>query len=170
MIEVFAVMFSLLSVLLAVRNNILTWPVGIVGIVLYFLVFKENGIVGNQYLQILFILQSIHGWYNWGRPTVNIDWLNRFGTVIGILVFLVNFLIVFLFGNTFIDSLTTSLSIVGILLLSYRKIDTWIYWIIADLLYVWFFITEGLYLSALLYFILFGLAIGGLIEWKKIKN
>lgn len=172
MIEVFAVMFSLLSVLLAIRNNILTWPVGIIGIILYFLVFKENGIVGNQYLQILFILQSIHGWYNWGKSRIlyyplKISWLsnyNRFN-------FIVAFSIIFIVLSCmlpFFDSITTSLSIIGILLLSYKKIDTWIYWIVADLLYVWFFIDEGLYLSAVLYFIFFGLAIVGLIEWKKI--
>lgn len=168
MIEVFAVMFSLLSVLLAIRNNILTWPIGIVGIIFFFLVFKENGIVGNQYLQILFLLQSIHGWYNWDSQTTNITWLSNYNRFNFSITFLIILIILLSFNLSFFDSVTSSLSVVGILLLSYKKIDTWTYWLIADLLYVWFFIDEGLYLSAVLYFIFFVLAIVGLIEWKKI--
>ncbi len=166
MIEVFAVMFSLLSVLLAIRNNILTWPVGIIGIIFFFLVFKENGIIGNQYLQILFLLQSIHGWYNWDSKTTNITWLSNYNRFNFSITFSVILIILLSFNLSFFDSITSSLSVVGILLLSYKKIDTWTYWLVADLLYVWFFIDEGLYLSAVLYFIFFVLAIVGLIEWK----
>ena len=127
-----------------------------------------NGIVGNQYLQILFLLQSIHGWYNWDSQTTNITWLSNYNRFNFSIAFSIILIILLSFNLSFFDSITSSLSVVGILLLSYKKIDTWTYWLIADLLYVWFFIDEGLYLSAVLYFIFFVLAIVGLIEWKKI--
>lgn len=63
--EVFAVIFLLLSVALAVKNNILTWGTGIISNVIYMYIFYNLNIFGNSFIQTVFILQSIHGWYRW---------------------------------------------------------------------------------------------------------
>ena len=60
--EVFAVIFLLLSVALAVKNNILTWGTGIISNVIYMYIFYNLNIFGNSFIQAVFILQSIHGW------------------------------------------------------------------------------------------------------------
>ena len=173
MIEIIAVVFSLLSVVLSIKNNILTWPVGIVGIIFYTILFYQNEIWGNMNLQFLFILQSIHGWYNWNKPNkYQISWYENNRNLISSTILLTIFVTIILLSindkSPFFDGITTSLSVIGIILLSFRKIETWIYWIIADSIFVWFFITENLYLSALVYFIFLILAILGLKEWKKI--
>lgn len=173
MIEIIAVVFSLLSVVLSIKNNILTWPVGIVGIIFYTILFYQNEIWGNMNLQFLFILQSIHGWYNWGKPNkYKISWLENSKNLISTTILLTIFVTIILLSINdkvpYFDGITTSLSIIGIILLSFRKIETWLYWVVADSIFVWFFITEKLYLSALVYFIFLLLAILGLKEWKKI--
>jgi nicotinamide mononucleotide transporter len=56
-------------------------------------------------------------------------------------------------------------------LLSMKKLESWILWIIADLLYIPFFIQSEHYLSAITYSIFLGLAVKGFIDWKKeLKN
>lgn len=66
-----------------------------------------------------------------------------------------------------LDSLTTSLSLTAMLLLARRKIENWIFWIIADLIYIPLFLYKGLYIASLQYFVFLILAISGYIEWKK---
>ena len=66
-----------------------------------------------------------------------------------------------------LDSLTTSLSLTAMLLLARRKIENWIFWIIADLIYMPLFLYKGLYIASLQYFVFLILAISGYIEWKK---
>jgi nicotinamide mononucleotide transporter len=173
-IEIIAVIFSLTSVILTVKNNILCWPVGIIGIIFYLLLFQENHIWGNMVLQVLFIVQSIFGWINWNKPSkYPISWIyphNR-GTVFISMLLLSFIMVIFLRENggkmPYFDGITTSLSIVAMVLLSYRKIDNWIYWIIADMIFIFFFYINSLYLSAGIYLVFLLLAISGLTQWKK---
>ncbi len=53
------------------------------------------------------------------------------------------------------------------ILLAKKKIDTWLYWIIVDILFVIFFLNEGNYLSSITYFVFLILAITGLKQWKR---
>ena len=71
----------------------------------------------------------------------------------------------------FLDSITTALSLTAMLLLARRKIENWIYWIIADIIYIPLFIYKELYITSFQYFVFLALAISGYMEWKKnLKN
>ena len=74
-----------------------------------------------------------------------------------------------LFGGklTTLDSLTTGLSIIAMFLMARKKLESWILWIIADILYIPLFIHNKMYLSSVTYFIFLILAINGFITWKK---
>lgn len=171
MIELIAVIFSLLSVYFTVKNNVVAWPLGIVGIIFYGLYFNNIGIIGNVYLQFLFFAQSIYGWYNWKKNEIKITSLSKSNSVNYVILTLISLVILY-FILTFVDSsftvfdtLTTSISITAMFLLSLRKIQTWYYWITVDFLYIIFFIYIGSYLSAATYSIFLILAIIGLKQW-----
>ena len=173
-IEIIAVVFSLISVILTVKNNVWCWPVGIVGIFFYMILFLQHNIMGNALLQLLFIAQSAYGWYKWGEPSkYPIKWLSggsRESVVgaTGLLVILFSIIIQNKGGqNPYLDGSTTALSIMAMLLMAYRKIDAWVLWIIADLIFIGFFYINGLYLSSGIYVIFLILATLGLFEWKK---
>ena len=68
-----------------------------------------------------------------------------------------------------LDSITTSLSLTAMLLLARRKVENWLYWIIADIIYIPLFIYKGLYITSLQYVVFLYLAIRGYDEWKKEK-
>jgi len=174
LIEIIAVLFSLSSVILTVKNNIWCWYTGLIGILFYSIIFYQNQLWGNMCLQGLFVLQSLLGIINWNKPikypTKWIDKKNRMVLFSG-----TSLLAVFVYIITksadghmpYFDALTTSLSIMAMMLMAYRKIDNWILWIIVDVIFVWFFYTNGLYLSSVIYFIFLLLSISGLLQWRK---
>jgi nicotinamide mononucleotide transporter len=173
MIELIAIIFSLLSIWLTIRRNIYCWLVGIIGIVCYFLIFLEDREWGNVSLQILFILQSIIGWITWNSNDnyKNVTKVkNKLYVIIPCLLFTLSYYLISsrLGGNNIIlDSMTTGLSIVGMSLLSMKKLEAWICWIIADILYIPFFINGGHYMSSFIYLIFLILAIIGYNNWKN---
>lgn len=174
LIEIIAVLFSLSSVILTVKNNIWCWYTGLIGILFYSIIFYQNQLWGNMCLQGLFILQSLIGIFNWNKPikypTKWVEKQNRMLLFSGtsLLAVLVYIITKAMGGNMpYFDALTTSLSIMAMMLMAYRKIDNWILWIIVDVIFIWFFYTNGLYLSSIIYFIFLLLSISGLLQWKR---
>lgn len=173
-IEIIAVIFSLLSVVFAVKNNILTWPFAIVGVTFYGIFFYQNHIWGNMFLQIPFLVQSIYGWTKWDETNeIKVEQLEKHDrNILAISSFLLTTLITFTLIMTgdkspYFDGITTSLSLIAMTLLAKKKIDNWLYWITADFLFVIFFLNEEDYLSSITYFVFLILAITGLKQWKK---
>jgi nicotinamide mononucleotide transporter len=174
LVEIVAVFFSLLSVVFAVRNNVLTWPFALVGVTFYGIFFYQNHIWGNMFLQIPFLIQSIYGWLKWeDKSEVKVEWLETHDkNIVAISSFLLTTFITFILLMTgdkspYFDGITTSLSLIAMALLSIKKINTWQYWIITDIMFVVFFLNEGNYLSSITYFVFLILAITGLKQWKK---
>ncbi len=64
-LEIAAVVFTLANVWLAVKQNIWTWPTGIASVILYGVVFYQSRFYSNAALQIIYLILSIHGWYEW---------------------------------------------------------------------------------------------------------
>src|ERR1700687_42409 len=60
-----AVLFPPANVWLAVKENIWTWPTGIVGVTLYLVVNYQARLYSNAGLQVVYLVLSIHGWYEW---------------------------------------------------------------------------------------------------------
>lgn len=173
-IEIFAVLFSLVCVILTIKNNILSWPIGIIGVVFYMILFSQEKLYGNLFLQFLFIGQSIWGWINWSKSNkFPIKWVSTNNKMymlwltFTLLIFIITILSEVNSSMIYLDAFTTTFSIVGTLLLSYRKIDAWIYWILADVIFIYMFIENGLYLSAIIYFIFLILSTIGLYRWIK---
>ena len=55
-------------------------------------------------------------------------------------------------------------------LMARRKVESWIFWIIGDLITIPLYFSKGLTISSIQYLIFLILAILGYISWKKILN
>lgn len=171
MIESVAVVFSLLSVIYTVRKSMWSWVYGLIGIIFYGILFYQTGLYSNLLLQGLFVFQSIYGMYNWKNnkengiiitETINYEEVSVYSVItLSLYILLSSFI-----KSTTLDSLTTAISIVAFYLLGKRKIENWIFWIIADLIYIYMFFSQGLYLSSVLYLIFLILCIIGYKKWK----
>lgn len=166
-VEIIAVLFSIISVGLAVKKSIHNWTTGIVGVVAYGIIFWQEQLYANLSLQLIFIVQSIYGYVKWKKSKEDnltddekISFLPWGG------LFLVSW---WFFESTrnphpFLDSLATVLSLGGMYYMIHRKALCWKWWIAADIVYVVLFLVCHLYLSACLYIIF------GLIAWEGWRN
>lgn len=174
-IEIIAVLFSLLSVIYTVKKSIISWIYGLIGIIFYSILFYQSKLYSNFLLQILFMFQSIYGIWNWGNNKedgtikVELSTHKELAISIGLISIISLILIEFLKSSHIIlDSITTSISIIAFYLLGKRKIENWIFWILADLIYIYMFFIQELYLSSGLYLVFLILCILGYKKWKNL--
>lgn len=177
-IEFLAVIFTLLCVWLTTKRHIFSWPVGLIGVGLYSIVFWNSKLYSDFGLQIVFLIQGIIGMTNWIKnreDTIHtkIEYLiplhRIFWILMGIIIYLIVSFLMYLYTDAsapWIDSFVAVFSLIANWLLAKRKIENWYIWIIVDIIYIGLFIYKELYLSSILYFILLILAIRGLNEWK----
>ena len=169
--EIIAVIFSFLSVILTVKENKWCWPVGIIGIIFYSIIFYQQNMMGNFWLQSIFLVQSLLGIRNWNKESriIYVKWVEdkTFLYTLTGLIYMIAITILESRGSNmvYLDAFTTVLSIFAMFLLSYKIIDGWYYWIIADIIYMWIFYSSELYLSTLIYFIFLCSSTIGLIKW-----
>ena len=72
--------------------------------------------------------------------------------------------------TAYVDTITTAIFFVAIYLMARRKVESWIFLIIGDLITIPLYFYKGLTISSIQYLIFLILAILGYISWKKILN
>lgn len=178
-LEIAAVAFTLAGVILAIYENIWTWPTGIAGVLLYLVVNWRAHLYANAILQIIYFVLSIHGWYEWlqggknktelhvSRATPRV-WL---ATIIGgALLTAPIWYLLLRTGNSaspVMDASTTAYSIVGQVLLNTKVLENWMVWFVVDVIYVVIYIQQSLYLTAGLYAVFVVLCVWGYIDWLR---
>ncbi|GAB2530007.1 nicotinamide riboside transporter PnuC [Rufibacter soli] len=180
--EVVGVITGLLCVWLAARQNIWTFPVALVSVLLYIMVFFDARLYADMGLQVMFAVLNIYGWYMWlhkgsqraERPVTRMTkkqwgWLLLFVPAFTLVLGL------YLHHNTnadlaYWDSATTAVSLGAQWLMSRKKLENWLIWIVVDAVYVPIYIYKELYPTALLYFLYLALAWWGYVDWKKSLN
>jgi nicotinamide mononucleotide transporter len=178
-LELFAVVITLAAVYLTTRQNIWCWPLGMVSVVLYALIFYQQRLYADMGLQGLYFALAAYGWWAWrhggedhGELQVSLASpraraiLAALGLVAGIAL-----------GRTlhrftdaslpFLDSTLTAFSIIGQWMQTRKLLEAWWIWLIVDVLYVGMFLFKGLYPTALLYAVFLYLAGLGLVEWRR---
>jgi nicotinamide mononucleotide transporter len=178
-LEWIAVILSAVSVFLSARENIWSWPTAIVSVAMYAYVFLRSGLYSDAGLQVFYLLISLYGWYEWLHGGENRSRLHvsrataktwtvsaAFGVVFWIALGLLTSRLKGV-SLPFVDSALATLSIVAQVMMTRKILENWILWIIADIAYVPMYIYKGLYPTALLYAVFLGLAIMGLIEWRR---
>jgi len=182
-LEILAVIFGFLSVWFSKNNNILVFPTGLVNTSIFvYLLFKWE-LLGDMIINAYYFIVSIYGWYYWTRknneeytPITKIDISEKkFISLIAILSCLFVSLMYSYFDKwsgvvSYIDILTTSIFFVGMWLMAKRKIESWIYWIIGDIISVPLYLYKGLAFTSFQYFIFTFIAIAGYYKWKNIYN
>lgn len=187
LIELIANGFSILAVWLTVRQNVLSFPVGIVGILAYAWMFSQQGLYGNLGLQAVFVAQNLYGWYHWlfGRggekrelPITRLTWVDRIWWLMAVgMIFPAMgwiFLRLAAFGwfsayarpeLAYADAFTMTISLLAQWLVTQKKVENWLLWLVANAAYIGMFLFLGMWLSAGTYVIFWFMAIWGWNEW-----
>ncbi|HYK76017.1 MAG TPA: nicotinamide riboside transporter PnuC [Daejeonella sp.] len=165
-------------VYLAAKENIWNWPVAIISVLAYSILFYEYKLYGDAVLQLYFLGTSIYGWYYWlqkkeevHRPVVSLSGKAFCGVILtGLLLSFILGLFLSRFTDTnvpYADGFCTAFSFVAQFLMTRKVLQNWILWIAVDICYVPLYIYKRLDLTALLYLLFLGLAIMGYMQWKK---
>ena len=179
-LEAGGLLFGLACVILLIRENIWTWPMGIIYVFISFVIFWQTKLYADFALHFVFLVLNIYGWYYWlhGQKQEEEELLvtTTSTKLIAILLILSAVGVVF-FGTlldrytdaslAYWDSTTSVLSIVGMWLTTRKKIENWYFWIAVDVLATGIYVVKGIYFYALLYLIYVGLAFSGLLTWRK---
>lgn len=182
-IELVAVVMTLIGIVLTIKEKISCWPVAIVGILAYLIVFIRARLYADATLQPIYVVQNIYGWWYWARggvrgqgqaPIVVLDWPSRLSWLAGTAV--VSVLVgagLARWTNAaapYADAALSTTSLVANWLLAKKILENWWLWIAVNIGYVILFWRKHLLLSAGLYAVLLALAAAGLIEWQRSQS
>lgn len=171
MIETIAVIFSLLSVYYSIKKSVFTWIWGMVGIIFYAVLFYEEKLNSNLWLQLIFLAQSLYGLFNWnknvGKNELMIKEMKGYEIFLSAQAVLFIFIILSTLNNSILDNITSSISIVALFLLSIRRLENWVFWIVADIMYIYMFYQNSNYQSSILYSVFLIMCIIGYKNWKN---
>lgn len=179
-LEWMAAITGLMCVWLTVKENIWCWPIGLVSAALYVIVFGQNRLYADMGLQCVFIVLQSYGWYAWlhggpdKEPLVVTQTPARTRLVLGaIFIAGTTLLADTLYRHTdaslpWVDSTQTVMSLIAQYLLSFKRIENWVLWIVVDVISVWMYHYKGLYVTMGLYAIFLCLATQGLVRWRKV--
>lgn len=179
LIELVGFVAGVVAVYLVVRENIWNWPIGIVNVALYaYFFFAIAQHLANAVLQIIWFAYLIEGWYRWLRGGENktelkITSIKRSHAIVGVVtIVLVTAILTPILTNlggmvAALDALTAAISLAAQFLLNRKVLQSWILWIIVDIIYIPLYFYRGYYATMVLYVIFLGLAIQGWIAWNK---
>ena len=190
-VELIGTILYLWSVWLISKRQVLTWPVGILSVLLYMVLFYQIRLYSDTLEQVYYLGASIYGWILWDKSSKDdgqikdvtygdgksiILWVAMTGIIsifAGILMGRIHLLLPVLFPEAasfpFLDAFTTIMSFTAMWLMARKRIESWIYWIFVDVIGIWLYFVKDVKFISLLYIILLIMAVNGLRSWQKAK-
>ncbi len=180
-IEILGAILGIVYIFFSIRQNILTWPVGLLTSILYVWVFLVSKLYADMGLQIYYVVISIYGWYEWlhgnqnnTQSTLKVSRLTtKLGSILSLITAMI-FVLIWIILKNFTDStvpvadaLATALSLVATWMLARKILEHWLIWIFVDVFSIGLFWYKELYPTVLLFVVYTVLAVVGFIEWKK---
>ncbi|MGP1446383.1 MAG: nicotinamide riboside transporter PnuC [Candidatus Limimorpha sp.] len=180
-IEAIAAVTGVVSIWLGRKANVLIFPVGIVSVLLYVYICYNARLYADMGVNFVYFVMSIYGWYNWIRPhkesksdRLPITFQGGKQRWISIGLALLMFVaLTFLLSHCtdsdvpVIDAFTTALCMMAMYLTTQKKVENWIYYIIADFISIPLYVYKGLVFTSLQYSIFLIIAIIALKSWRK---
>ena len=177
--EVLAVVTGIISVYLSTRENIWSWPTALVNVALYFVVFYETKLYADMGLQAVYFALSLYGWYEWlygGENRTELH-VSRTSSALSVRLAMIGVAFAAVLGTVlarftdaalpYIDSATTSTSLVAQWMMTRKILENWAVWVAVDVVYIAMFVFKRLYLTAGLYAVFLVLAVMGYVQWKR---
>lgn len=178
LLELIAFISGLLSVWLTLRMQVSNWPIGIVSVVCFAILFVEAKLYADALLQLVFVVLGIYGWWHWTRAARGINQLpvlritfEAMGIALVASVVLTALCAWVLLTWTdsplpWLDASILVLSLVATWAQARQLIECWWVWIAVDVISIPVYWSRALPLTALLYVLFLLLCVGGWRGWK----
>lgn len=189
-LEILGTIVGLIYLWQEYHAGIYLWITSIIMPAIYLFVYYKAGLYADFGINIYYLIISVYGWMSWkygfdifnGRNNATpkktsitytplrsaIMLATAFSAVLIIITLL---LLNYTDSNVpFLDSFTTSLSIVGMYMLAKKYIEQWWIWFVTDVVSVGLYIYKELYFTSALYALYAIIAIYGYAKWKRIMK
>lgn len=179
-LELFGFSFGVAAVWLMTRQHVAAWPVGIVNVALYAVLFTRAGLYSDAGLQVVYVGLSLYGWVRWSRgdaatqaplPVTRTPPREAaLAALVAVLGWLALATVTSRLPGTslpWLDAALVSGSLVTQWLAARKRLENWACWIVLDVVYVGMFTYKRLYFTALLYAVFTGLALRGHAAWSR---
>lgn len=191
-LEFFGTIFYALSIILIWKRKSINWPIGLIGVGLFMILFYQIQLYSDFIEQIYYVITGFWGWWLWTKgskdgdedsneikvklnsPKNNLILLISViaGTAVMTVVMAnVHNILPSVFPTAadypFLDAFTTVLSFAAQILLSYKLIENWYLWIVVDVIAVGLYYVKDVKFLSLLYACFLIMAINGWWQWRK---
>lgn len=189
-LEAFAAILGIISVWYARKENILVFPFGIANVAIYIYICFVARLYANAGINIIYLISNIFGWYMWSKTNEDNEKLH-IGTNNGLQNIITWISVVAIYIITFsllrwvnrgdqeylnsylpwMDSFNTAFFLIATILMAIKRLESWHFWIIGNIVSIPIFASRGLYFTSIQYTVFLVLAILGWKEWRaKIKG
>ena len=131
-------------------------------------------------LHVIYIFLQFYGWYNWkyggsNKSTLRVTLLTHTMFWIGLTVLVTALLGYVMQTKTdasfpYEDAFITVASLVAQYLMIKKILQSWLFWIIVDVVAIVIYAYKDLYFTTVLYVLFLIMAVMGYLEWKKTYN
>jgi nicotinamide mononucleotide transporter len=178
-IEAIAAALVVVNVALVAWRSIWNYPVAILAVAIYAVVFAEARLYSDMVLQGFFLVVNLYGWVNWARvkgetgeviverlgPAARGAWVA--GIAVAALVWGTGMHAFTDASYPWWDAGIAAASVAAQLLQARRVIESWWLWIAVDLASVPLYAVKSLWFTTALYVVLLVISVAGLIDWRR---
>jgi nicotinamide mononucleotide transporter len=177
-LQLAGVVTAALGIWLTTRRLLICWPITLVSIFIYMVVFFRTGLFSDALLQVFFVVFTFYGWWHWWRGVrdegqVRVVPLRMPNLMIALVLGVAGSLVLGTLAKRlnaalpYLDAMLMSYSLVATWWQARKHIANWWLWILVDTIYVGEYIYKGLWPTALLYAAFVPLAVLGLRDWRR---
>ncbi|WP_152426430.1 nicotinamide riboside transporter PnuC [Cesiribacter andamanensis] len=185
-LELMGTLTGLAAVYYAVRAHIITWPIGILNQLFFFLLFYQVQLYSDMLLQLVFFGVSVWGWRNWRRgqqqgvpvgvlPAAS-RWLfagvlvlgtGGLGAVMGRIHLWLPQLFALPAAFPWADAFTSTASVLAITLQARKKLESWWLWVALDVVAIGIYWARDIRFIAAQYVVFLLLSLWGWWQWRR---
>lgn len=194
-LEFFGTVLTIWCVWLTAKAKILSWPIGILGSLLYLFLFYQIQLYSDLLEQVYFLVTGVVGWFMWlaykkeinqEDQTVQVTWsapkeramyfmiaVIGTGILAGITIHLTDWFPTYFpepVSYPWLDAGTTAMSFLAQWLLMRKRIESWFLWILVDAIDIGLYWVKGVKFISAEYLLFFFIAFFGMLNWIKIAK
>lgn len=191
-IEFTGVVFGLIAVWLSAKAHILSWPIGIINVILAFILYYQVQLYPDMFLQVFFFVTNIIGWWRWANPKpgeedkkkeLKVSYMKKSQLLLTAATAIAGTFLLGQFASNlhewfpsvfskpsaypYVDSFITVMSVLTTFYMIEKKIESWVIWILVDIIATVLYYIKGVKFYSIEYFIFTIIATYGLLHWIK---
>ncbi|MBK6930585.1 MAG: nicotinamide mononucleotide transporter [Saprospirales bacterium] len=178
-LEFAAVLFGIASVLFSRMENIWVYPTGLVNTTIYIYLSVVAGLYAEAGVNFYYTVMSIAGWILWARKTGGQTALHITRSSCSewqwtLAFFFACWAVLYLLLDHWTDStvpladgLASAAAYTGMLLMTRKKLENWLWWILTNLAAMPLYFFKGFVFTAFQYAVFLLLAVSGYIGWRR---